>query len=153
MNKAFDIILKPRIGLVKLLESLTIEQLNDVPAGFNNNIIWNAGHLIATQQGICYKRSGLDLRIDEAFFQTYKPESRPEKSIGKDEVENISRLLVFTMEQLETDYNNKLFTNYTPWTTRYGVELSNIDQALNFLPFHEGLHFGTIGAMKRLVAK
>ena len=149
MNKVFDIILKPRIGLVKLIESLSLEQLNEIPSGFNNNIIWNAGHLIAAQQGICYKRGGLGLRIDEGLFLAYKPESKPEKFIGKDEVEQISGLLISTIEQLETDYNNNLFTNYTPWTTRYGVELSNIDQVLNFLPFHEGLHFGTIGAMKR----
>jgi hypothetical protein len=153
MNKAFDIILKPRIGLIKLIESLSIEQLNEIPPGFNNNIIWNAGHIIATQQGVCYKRAGLDLRIEESFFLAYKPESKPEKFIGKDEVENICGLLISTMEQLETDYNNNLFTNYTPWTTRYGVELSNIDQVINFLPFHEGLHFGTIGAMRRLVVR
>lgn len=151
MNKAFDIILKPRIGLVKLVESLSIGQLNEVPPGFNNNIIWNVGHLVATQQGICYKRAGLDLKIDEIIFLGYKAESRPERFIDKNEAENVCGLLISTIERFEIDYNNNLFTNYTPWTTRYGVELSNIDQVINFLPFHEGLHFGTIGAMKRLI--
>ena len=151
MNKVFDIILKPRTGLVKLVESLSIGQLNEVPPGFNNNIIWNVGHLVATQQGICYKRAGLDLKIDESIFLAYKAESRPERFIDKNEAENVCGLLISTIEQFEIDYNNNLFTNYTPWTTRYGVELSNIDQVINFLPFHEGLHFGTIGAMKRLI--
>ena len=153
MNKVFEIILKPRIGLVKAIESLSLEQLNEIPQGFNNNIIWNAGHLIAGQQGICYRRGGLDLKIDQGFFLAYKPESKPEKFIGKDEVENICGLLTSTIEQLETDYKNNLFTTYATWTTSFGVELSSIDQAINFLPFHEGLHFGAIGAIKKLVAK
>ncbi|MDB5015355.1 MAG: hypothetical protein JWQ84_187 [Mucilaginibacter sp.] len=152
MNTVFEIIKKPRIHLINLIKDLSIEQLNEVPAGFNNNLIWNMAHIIAAQQGVCYKRAGLDIRVDENFLQRYKPDTKPDGFMDKTEIEKISGLLLTTIDQLETDYNNNVFTNYTPWTTRYGVQLNNIDNAINFLPFHEGLHFGYIMALKRVVA-
>ncbi|MDB5006836.1 MAG: hypothetical protein JWP45_1229 [Mucilaginibacter sp.] len=152
MNTVFEIIKKPRIQLINLIKDLSIEQLNEVPAGFNNNLIWNMAHIIAAQQGVCYKRAGLDIRVDENFFQRYKPDTKPDGFMDNTEIEKISGLLLTTIDQLETDYNNNVFTNYTPWTTRYGVQLNNIDNAINFLPFHEGLHFGYIMALKRVVA-
>jgi hypothetical protein len=42
-----------RTTLLTLVENLTINQLNEVPEGFNNNIIWNLAHLTAAQQGVC----------------------------------------------------------------------------------------------------
>ncbi|MDF2433683.1 MAG: hypothetical protein JWP44_3314 [Mucilaginibacter sp.] len=152
MNSSFEIIKKPRIHSINLIKDLSIEQLNNIPAGFNNNIIWNIAHTIAAQQGVCYKRAGLDIRVDEDFFQRYKPDTKPTDFIDSAEVEKISELLLTTIDQLETDYNNELFSNYTSWTTRYGVEINNIDKAINFLPFHEGLHFGYVMALKRAVA-
>lgn len=41
-----------RTSVLNLIESLTLKQINEIPAGFNNNIIWNLGHLVATDQRI-----------------------------------------------------------------------------------------------------
>ena len=153
MSTAIEIIKKPRIHIISLIEELSIEQLNEVPPGFNNNIIWNVGHLIAAQQGVCYKRADMDIRIDENVFLSYKSGTKPEGFIDSNEVEKISELLLTTIDQLESDYNNNSFTNYIPWITRYGVQLNNIDDAISFLPFHEGLHIGYIMALKRVVTK
>ncbi|WP_407635809.1 DinB family protein [Solitalea canadensis] len=45
---------------MKLKLKYTIDQLNKVPAGFNNNLIWNIGHEIVAQQALIYKSSGLE---------------------------------------------------------------------------------------------
>jgi hypothetical protein len=55
------------------------------------------------------------------------------------------------LDELETDYNNNLFATYTAWNTRAGVEITNIDIALHFILYHEGLHEGIIGALKKFV--
>jgi hypothetical protein len=149
MNYPIEIIRKTRENVLKMIDGLSIEQLNKIPQGFNNNLIWNIGHLIATQQGICYKRAGFPLVIDEAFFDTYKSGTKPEGLVDEAGLENIKLLLVSAINQLEIDYNKGLFTNYQTWTTRYNFEITNIDEALNFLPFHEGLHTGYIMALKR----
>ena len=70
MTKSIEIIKKPRLALFELIKDLSIEQLNQVPPGFNNNIIWNMGHLIAAQQGICYRRAGTDMIVSEDYYNT-----------------------------------------------------------------------------------
>lgn len=140
------------MGLAANIEGLSIEQLNTVPTGFNNNIIWNMGHLVATQQIVCYRRAGVEPIVDAAFIDAYAPGSRPEKFISSDELKYIQELFVTTLERLEADLNTPLFDNYIPWTTRYGVDINNISDIINFLPFHEGIHVGYIWALKRAVA-
>lgn len=149
MTKTIEIIKKPRLALFELIKDLSIEQLNTVPTGFNNNIIWNIGHLLYGQQGICYKRSGVEPVIDEDFFTLYGAGTKPERFITENELKIIKELLISTLDQFVIDYEKNIFANYTPWTTRYGVDLNNIDDAIQFLPFHEGLHFGYIMAQKR----
>ena len=152
MNKAIETIRNPRKLLIKVTEGLSIEQLNKVPPGFNNNIIWNMGHIITAQQGVCYRRCGLDLKIDEDFFQRYKPDTKPEGFIDSMGVEKIRTLLFTTLDELEADYSAGIFTNYPTFVTRYGIEINSIDSAISFLPFHEGLHIGCMIALKKLVS-
>jgi hypothetical protein len=153
MNYPIEIIRKTRVNVLKMIDGLSIEQLNKVPEGFNNNLIWNIGHLVAAQQNICYKRAGFPFIIDETFFDAYKSETKPEGDVDEAGFEHIKQLLISTIDQLEIDYNNGIFTNYQTWATRYNFEISNIDEALNFLPFHEGLHTGYIMVLKRTLNK
>lgn len=139
-----------RTALLTLVENLTIEQLNKVPEGFNNNIIWNLAHLTAAQQGICYIRAGLKPIIQEKYLSPYLPGTKPEHFVDSAEVEVLKTLLLSSLEEFKSDYKKDFFTNYTTFTTRYGVEITSIDDAINFLPFHEGLHFGYIMALKRV---
>jgi hypothetical protein len=151
MNKRIETIRTPRKLLLELVNDLSIEQLNEIPAGFNNNIIWNLGHMVASQDGVCYRRSGLELKAGAAFFEAYKPGSKPEGFVGGDEVERIKTLLFSTLDELEADCEAGIFNTYMPVMTRYGIELTDIEDGINFLPFHEGLHIGCILALKRLV--
>src|ERR1700704_4826563 len=133
MESAFDIIRKQRSGLLEQVKELNIEQLNEVQHGFNNNIAWNLGHLVATQQGINYSRAGLELRIDKNFQLRYKSGTRPEGFIDEDSIKEINNLLTSTIDEFEIDYNNNLFTNYTAWTSRAGMEINDIDASIKFL--------------------
>ncbi len=151
MHPQIETIRKTRTALLNLIQELSVEELNEIPAGFNNNIIWNVGHLVAAQHGVCYLRSGLKLPIDEKYFLPFKPETKPEHFVEAEDVDAIKKMLFSTLDKLETDYQLNLFAEYIPWTTRYGVDLKTIDDALNFLPFHEGMHLGYIMAMKRVV--
>lgn len=153
MNNPFENIRNVRKHLLQAIEELSVDQLNEVPAGFNNNIIWNLAHLIAAQQGICYVRSILEPVVDTAFCDTYKPGTKPERYIKAEEVKMIKEILLTSIDRFETDYQNKIFTQYTSVTLRYGVTLNDIEDALQFLPFHEGVHTGCIWALKRIIRK
>ena len=66
--EGIEIIRKLRSTVLSVVSEYSTEQLNKIPGGFNNNIIWNLGHIIASQQGICYKRTGVPTVVSEAFF-------------------------------------------------------------------------------------
>jgi len=151
MTSQIRAIRETRSFLLEQLKDLTAEQFNRTAEGFNNNIIWNLGHMIAVQQGICYKRAGLPTLINDDLWHRYKSGSAPWSFISEDEIASIKQLLVITLDQLETDYKKQIFGNYTTWVTRNGVELANIDDGIKFLAFHEGLHSGVIMAIMRSV--
>lgn len=151
MKHIIDLIKMTRRSAVNGLSDFTTDQLNKIPSGFNNNIVWNLGHLVAVQQDLCYTRSGLPMRISEAYYEKYKRDSKPEGYADAEELELIKKMHIETLDQLSDDYQNRIFTSYTPFTTRTGVELKNIEDAVNFIPYHEGLHVGVIMALKRLV--
>lgn len=153
MNAQTERIKKIRAFLIDLISDLSSDQLNEVPPGFNNNIVWNLGHLIAAQQGICYVRAGVKPVVDEKYVTLYKSGTKPEQYVAGDEVKTIKGLLLSSINLFEADYQTNMFANYPSWTTRYGAALSNIDDALQFLLFHEGLHSGSVIALKKLVKK
>ena len=151
MDNQFAKLKKTRNVVLKLMSDLRIEQLNKVPTGFNNNIVWNFAHLMASQQGLCYLRAGVKPIINEQHIATYKGGTKPEKTVSAEELESMKLLFLSTIDQLEKDYENKIFANYQTFTTALGVEINNIEDALSFLIFHEGLHTGYMMALKRLV--
>lgn len=153
LSKQFEILKKTRQFLLGMINELTAEQLNEIPAGFNNNIIWNVAHMVAAQQGVCYFRGGLPLVVKEEFFLAYKPETKPQGNVDSKLIDEIKSLLFTTIDQLEADYNNGLFKNNPAWTNRYGVEHRNIEDSINFILFHDGLHLGYVMALKRMVTK
>jgi len=149
--RQFEILKKTREYLLNDIKDLTAEQLNEIPAGFNNNIIWNFAHMLATQQGICYARANIKMVIDQDFFDLYKPGTKPGKFVDGAEIDRIKKLFIAMIDQLEIDYKNNVFTNFTPFTNRYGFEHRNVDDSINFVLYHEGLHFGVITSYKKLV--
>lgn len=151
MEKHFEILRKTRTFLLTIINELTLEQLNKVPDGFSNNVAWNFGHVIAAQQGVCYKRAGLPMIIDDELFARFKPESKPEAPVEEGELESFKLLLLSTIDDLEADYKSGKFDGYKPWTTRYGVQIDNIEDAISFLSFHDGLHIGYAMALRRAV--
>lgn len=151
MLKSIEIILKPRTSLLTIIKDLTTAQLNYVPQGFNNNIIWNLAHMISAQQGICYTRAGVPIITADKYYAPYRPETKPTSYVDAEDVATIKDLFLSTMEQLETDFLNNVFANYPAWSTRYGLEIDSIETAIAFLPYHDGMHYGYIWALKRVV--
>jgi hypothetical protein len=151
MKKGIERIKMTRIYLLNLIDGLTTEQLNEIPAGYNNNIIWNLGHLIASQQSICYLRSGLKIFVDEEYLASYKPGTTPNKLVTSVEVIQMKKLFITAIDQFDTDFEEDLFSNHPYWKTNYGIEVGNMEDALSFVLFHEGLHVGYIMALRRLL--
>ena len=153
MKYHFETLNITRNNIINAIEGLSLEDLNTVPKGFNNNVIWNVGHVVATQQLLCYKFSGLKMSLDSDFITKYMKGSVADNDISQEEVDYILKQLKVLPAKLENDYTNGVFENYNTYTTSYNITLSAISEAIQFNNVHEGLHFGYIMALKKLIKK
>ena len=151
MVKQFEILRANRLIILKVIEDLTIDQLNKIPAGFKNNIAWNLTHLLVTQQLLCYRFSGVKVAIDEDMIDNYKKGTVPMGLISLTEFEAIKTQFLLLVDRFIKDFNTAIFKEYQPYTTSANVTLNNIQDAIEFNNFHEGIHLGYILALKKLV--
>ncbi len=152
MEFTFDVFNNIRPFFKKHIENNSLEDLNKIPKGFNNNIIWNIGHIVVTAQLLAYKLSGLPMQVSDDMVNKYRKDTKPEGAVSKAEVDDIKDLLFSTMETLEADYKRGVFKEYNTYTvSTTGNTLTNIDEALQFILFHESMHLGYILALVRAV--
>ncbi len=151
MNSIFEITRTSRKMIAPFLENYTLEQLNTIPEGFSNNLIWNIAHVVVTQQLLVYKLSGLPMMISDDLVEKYKKATKPEQFATQSEVDEIKALLLSTIDQTEKDFENNVFKNFTEYPTSTGFVLKTVEDAMDFNKFHEGLHLGIMMSIRKLV--
>ena len=72
MDQQFEILLTTRKNILNSMKYLSIDELTKIPKGFNNDIIWNAVHNLATQQLLVYKLSGQSSVIPGELIDKYR---------------------------------------------------------------------------------
>ena len=150
MHFTLEVLPKTRKSFIKIIESLSLVDLNKIPKGFNNNIIWNIGHIVVSQQLLAYKLSGLPMMVSEKLVGKYRKDSKPEGEVSQEDVNEIKDLLMTTIDKTKVDYSNNVFKNYNEYTvSTTGNTLTNIDEAFEFILFHEGIHLGYVLALLR----
>ena len=151
MTTEIEILHKNRKAILELIDGFTMDQMNKIPAGFNNNLVWNIAHLIVTQQLLCYKFSELPMKIETSLVEAYVKGTKPSLLVGENEFELIKKLFIDLPEKFEIDYRNNIFKKYLHYTTSLNVELNDIESALAFVNFHEGIHLGVILSIRKLI--
>ena len=152
MQFTFEVLDNIRTFVKNYIEKNSLEDLNKIPDGYNNNIIWKIGHIVVTAQLLAYKLSGLRMLVSDELVNKYRKDTKPEGLISQDEVDEIKALLFSTAEKLESDYKSGVFKDYNAYTvSTTGNMLNNIDEALQFILFHEAMHLGYILALVRAI--
>jgi len=151
MKSEFNILKTSRILLLKAIEELTLEQLHTIPKDSKNNIIWNVVHLLVTQQLLHYKFSGINCLIPDDIIEKHRKGTSPTKQFSASEFEEIKELFVGLPDTLQEDYETGIFENYIEYKTSTGFVIDSMDAAIAFNNFHEGVHFGIILGLKKLI--
>lgn len=140
-----------RKNLVETVSSLDDEQLLRIPEGFSNHILWNLGHLAVTQQLLLYGLAKLPMYISEPIVGDFRKGSSPRQWKTTYSRKDIERLLLDMPIKLAEDVDRGIFGERESYMTSANVALNTFEDALAYNHFHEGLHLGTILAMKKLV--
>ena len=151
MHYAFDITRKSRTTLDQFFENYSSEQLNKVPAGFNNNLIWNIAHITVVQQLLIYNLSDLPMMLPDEMIAKYRRGTKPEADVSHPELNEIRSLLFSPIDKTEQDYKSGLFKNYREFTTMTGFTLRSADDAIAFNYYHEAMHLGMMMGIRKFV--
>jgi hypothetical protein len=151
MEATFKILETSRTIYLKFLEGYTLDQLNTIPEGFSNNLIWNIGHIVVSQQGLIYRLSGLPVHVSEEMTEKYKNGSRPNGDVSQEEVDEIKHLLIALVKQTKADFEAGKFQNYTEYQTKTGFLLTTFKDAMEFNNYHEGIHLGMIMNIRKFI--
>ena len=151
METSFNINQTSRTVLLNFLENHSLEQLNAIPEGFSNNLIWNIGHCIVVQQMLVYKLSDLPMMISNEMVEKYKRGTKPEHSVSQSEVDEMKVLLFSTLEKTKKDFSEKLFQNYNEFTSLSGFTMKSATDAIEFNNYHEALHLGIMMQIRKFI--
>lgn len=147
-----EVLQNTRKSFKKILENTSLENLNKIPNGSKNNIIWNIGHILVTEQLLAHRLSGLKPMVSDDLIEKYKKGSQPEGPVDQQEVDLIKDLLETTVENTSELYSKESFKNFKEYTvSTTGNTLTNIDEALQFILFHEGMHLGIVMSQLKVV--
>lgn len=151
MDFSLDITLKTRKIFYHFLRTLSLEELNKVPEGYNNNIFWNIKHCVVVQQMLVYGLSNLPLHISAEEVAGYKKGTKPEGGVNQADVDLCKKQLFDLLKQTETDLAKDIFKSYNEYTVTTKTTLSSVKDAIEFNNFHEGIHLGYTMALMKCV--
>jgi hypothetical protein len=139
----FYILEKTRTNLLKIFTNKSLEELNKIPASFNNNLIWNFAHVVVTQQLLVYGLSKTPMNISKELINKYRKGTKPTDFVEQSEVDYFVEMASSSIQQVKEDYSKNIFGEYKEYSTSYGTTLSSVSQAIKFNNTHEALHLGT----------
>jgi hypothetical protein len=151
MQEQFDILDMSQQNFIKMLDSLSLEQINKIPQGHNNNLIWNFAHIVAVLQLLCYSRAGLALPLDDHFVMMYKAGTKPESPVTAEQYATIKVYASEGLNKLKADYKAGIFKAFKPYKTLTGIEINTVEFATTYVVHHHGIHTGAAAAIKKLV--
>lgn len=151
LESQLQLTLQSRRNLHQVLTTLPKEILVRIPQGFRNNIWWNIAHVVATQQILVYKFSGLPMQIPQELVAKFMKGTVPDGTASDEEINLISDLIISTIQTTKTDLERGIFEEYIPYTTSAGFSLNSIVDAVNFNLHHEGLHTATITTQRKVL--
>lgn len=151
MQSTFEINLTSRNTISKFLENYSLEQLNEIPEGFSNNLIWNIAHIVVVQQMLVYKLSGLPMMVSDEMVEKYKRGTRPEGTVSQAEVDLFKELLFTTTAKAKKDFGDAIFKEYSEFTTMSGFLIKDAKAAMEFNNYHEAVHTGIMMQIRKFL--
>ena len=136
-----------RENFITKIELYDLDTLNHIPPNFNNNLIWNFGHVIVTQTLLTYGLSKMQLPVDQVLVNKYRKGTKPETKVSHVEVDDLKGLAISLVDRFETDYTNGIFEQFYPYQSNFGLSVDTLIDAINFNNAHEAIHLGFCNAL------
>lgn len=141
-----------RQRMIDVIGERPFQELIKIPETHNNNLLWNFGHALVTQHLLSFGLCKMELQIPMEIVDRFRKGSSAKEQVFLESdliyfKENATKFIDLTEEYLA----NGKFENFAEYSTSYGVVLDSIETAIEFNNLHEGLHFGYMMALRKLI--
>lgn len=147
-EKLFEQMKMWRGWTVQVLKTIPEDIIDEVPDGFNNNIRWNAGHILVGWDHTMFPAVGKERQMPLSYHLMFprgsKPDDWTEKPPSLDEI--IQRLETQPNEIIEASKGRLDDKLEEPF-----LHITNLGEMVVFHMNHETLHAGTIKSMYRIL--
>jgi hypothetical protein len=150
LAKSFQLAQFMRAVSVKTIEGLSHDQLLAVPDKFNNNILWNVGHLLFYDCQFTYGRCGLEVPLPESYGAVFQHQSSPADWGESPDVDAVVDGFANIYAKIEAAATSGDFERFEPMPFNE-LEFSTLEEILAFQTAHEGMHLGRIVALKKFL--
>ena len=138
--------------IVEIISNTTIEDINQTPPGFNNNIAWNFGHIATSCYSLAFKANGTDPDFQIPHAEKYRKGSKPESHTSRQEIDELIELLNNFPTVIKAALAARRFDQVKEYTTgTFGVPITNISDMLVTISMHNTLHWQTIKDIKTIL--
>jgi uncharacterized damage-inducible protein DinB len=136
---------------LKQINGMSEEETRTVPRGFNNNILWNLGHILLVHEKFSFALTNEKMELPKHFAELFAPGTKPENwGTQVPKLDEIALFLSKQIDRIEQILEHRLEDNLEhPFVTSAGLELSSVKECLSFCLYHEGMHFATIKALEQ----
>lgn len=135
-----------RNNTINAVQEVSESQANSIPEGFNNNILWNLGHVYLVQEKFAFGFIPEPMNIPDNFDDLFGRGSKP--SEWKGQPPTLADLIILLEDQtgrIKESLENRLEEAVAnPFTMPSGLTLKTIGEFLTFSMYHEGMHVQTI---------
>ncbi|MFC5401345.1 DinB family protein [Cohnella soli] len=138
--------------VIGAMQSIPEEIYDITPAGFNNTIRWNAGHMITTLDWFLSPGSPLLTKLPEGYSDLFKSGTKPSDWEGTPPSK--AELLQYLTAQLDDlsliDPGLLELPLKSPFEWG-GLKFLTAGEVFSFAFIHEGLHLGVISSLVKAV--
>ncbi len=141
-----------RLNTVKLLGGVSEEAAVITPEGFANNILWNAGHLLVTNELMMYGREAEFTHFPQQYKSLFAGGTKPVNWPAEvPTLAEVIRLLNEQQKWIVAEFADRLEEKMPkPFITGSGMHNEFYGEMLAFSLYHEGMHNGMINSLKKL---
>lgn len=137
------------------IQDLSPEQLRAVPQGFNNNVLWNVGHLLYEQCQVFYSLTQQPFPFPPGCAEQYKAlfdnGTAPKTWVHLPDTPEILARFAAITDTIIADAASGKFDGFRTFELSPGVSIDTVSEAAAFHCVHEGMHLGAINALKKFI--
>lgn len=137
-----------RNRLLQLVEGCPEDKRNVVPAGFNNSIHWQIGHVLAVSDRLIFTLSEQPSLVSTSYISFFGNGTKPadwqeDPPAWEDIIAQLKEQPAQIRESLHEKLDMPVKENM--------MKAATIEQLINFSIMHEANHFGVISAMMKVL--